>query len=51
MEVDDISQMIIATRSSVVNSVIDRHIVPQSLAEQWDISSLEGDLEKEFGYR
>ena len=49
MAVDDISEMIITTRSSVVNSVIDRHIVPQSLAEQWDIPSLEGDLENEFG--
>ena len=33
MAVDDISEMIITTRSSVVNSVIDRHIVPQSIAE------------------
>jgi preprotein translocase subunit SecA len=49
MAVDDISEMIMTTRSSVVNSVIDRHIVPQSIAEQWDIPSLEGDLENEFG--
>jgi preprotein translocase subunit SecA len=49
MVVDDISETIAVTRSSVVNSVIDRHIAPQSLAEQWDTSGLEKDLENEFG--
>jgi preprotein translocase subunit SecA len=49
METDDISETIATTRSTVVNLVIDRHIHPQSLAEQWNVSSLEQDLEKEFG--
>ena len=49
METDDISETIATTRSTVVNLVIDRHIHPQSLAEQWNVSSLEQDLKKEFG--
>ena len=49
MITDDISETISTTRVSVVNSVIDRHILPQSLAEQWDVQKLEQDLSKEFG--
>ena len=49
MEVDDISETIEATRSVVINAVIDRHITPQSLEEQWSIPNLEKDLESEFG--
>lgn len=48
MAVDDISQTISATRSVVINAVIDRHISPQSLEEQWNIPGLEKDLVAEF---
>ena len=49
MAVDDISETIAATRSVVINAVIDRHITPQSLEEQWSIPNLEKDLVTEFG--
>jgi len=49
MGVDDISDTIMTTRSLVVNEVIDRHIPPDSLAEQWDVDSLEKELNSEFG--
>jgi len=49
MVTDDISETIMTTRSSVINAVIDRHIAPQSLSEQWAVQSLEQDLSKEFG--
>ena len=49
MEVEDISANIEAMRADVVGEVIDRHIPPQSLEEQWDIEGLEKDLDSEFG--
>jgi len=51
MDVDDISTNIEAMRQDVVENVINRSIPPQSLEEQWDIDSLEKDLEGEFGIR
>jgi len=48
MESDDISEVIAAIREEIVNDVISACIPPQSLEEQWDISGLEKDLEKEF---
>jgi preprotein translocase subunit SecA len=49
MSTDDISDIIINVRAEVVESAIDRFIAPQSLAEQWDVSGLEAELEKQFG--
>lgn len=48
MESDDISQTIENLYDEVVNSVIDDAIPPQSLEEQWDIPSLETQLQTEL---
>ncbi|GIS90672.1 MAG: hypothetical protein CM1200mP20_07130 [Pseudomonadota bacterium] len=49
MEVDDISETIETAQNEVVNEVIDIHVPPQSLEEQWDIKGLESDLQTKFG--
>jgi len=49
MSTDDIEDVITNVRAEVVNSSIDGFIAPQSLAEQWDVSGLETELEKQFG--
>ena len=49
MEVDDISETVDMSRSEVVNEVIDVHVPPESLEEQWDIKGLESDLQTNFG--
>ena len=49
MEVDDISETVDMARSEVVNEVIDVHVPPESLEEQWDIKGLESDLQTNFG--
>jgi preprotein translocase subunit SecA len=49
MEVDDISDTIGVARTEVVNELIDVHLPPESLEEQWDIPSLEKEVEARFG--
>ena len=49
METDDISESIRAIRTDVVNGVINLHLPPESMAEQWDIKALEEHLQREFG--
>jgi preprotein translocase subunit SecA len=49
MEVDDISESIIAIRADVVNTIVSLFIPPESIAEQWDVKGLEGHLEREYG--
>jgi preprotein translocase subunit SecA len=51
MEVEDISESIGAIRHDVVSEVINQHIPPQSLEEQWDVKGLEENFEHEFGLR
>ena len=51
METEDISDYISHTRAETVSLVIDRSISPQSLEEQWDVESLEADIESEFGLK
>ncbi len=48
LEEEEITETIDAIRSDVVNEVIDEHIPPQTLEEQWDIPGLEQRLENEF---
>lgn len=48
MATDDIEDVITNVRAEVVDACIDGFIPPQSLAEQWDISGLETELEKQF---
>ncbi len=49
MDSDDISETIENLRYDMVNSVIDGHIPPQSLEEQWDIPGLTDALRENFG--
>lgn len=51
MDVEDISQNIQTMKETVVESIVDRSIPPQSLEEQWDVDSLEKDIEGEFGIK
>ena len=48
LDEEDIAEVVHAIRSDVINSVIDQHISPQSLAEMWDITGLEEQLKGEF---
>lgn len=48
MAADDISDTIDQLREDVVKQIIDQHIPPQSLEEQWDIESLKNHLREDF---
>ncbi len=49
MGADEIGDVVANVRTEVVNSRIDGHIPPQSLAEQWDVPGLETELQSQFG--
>jgi preprotein translocase subunit SecA len=49
MDVDDISESITTIRHEVVAELINQHIPPESLEEQWDIPGLEEVLERDLG--
>ncbi|KAA3632514.1 MAG: preprotein translocase subunit SecA [Proteobacteria bacterium] len=51
MRVDDISEYVQSMRDEVVTGVIDQHIPPDTLEEQWDVPGLENALESEFGVK
>ena len=51
MDVDDISESITSIRLDVVNELMNQHIPPESLEEQWDVPGLEESLEREFGLK
>lgn len=44
----DISETITVIREDVINAVIDEYVPPQSLAELWDLKSLEERLRADF---
>jgi len=46
---DDVSELVEDMRSEVVSNIVDMHIPPQSVPEQWDIPALETSIETEFG--
>jgi len=48
MAEEDVSERIKSMRVDVLNSVIDGHIAPNSMEEQWDVSGLADELEAEF---
>jgi preprotein translocase subunit SecA len=48
LETTDISATITAMRADVAGSLIDQHIVPGSMEEQWDAEGLERTLESEL---
>ncbi len=45
---DDISEIISAIRSDVINDVISKYIPAKTMEEQWDVSGLEEHLNDEF---
>ena len=49
METGDIAADLAHSRGEVIAQIIDRHIPPDSLAEQWDIAALTRELAAEFG--
>ena len=49
MATDDVSEYIQHNREETINAVISRSVPPQTLEEQWDIGTLEQDLDREFG--
>jgi preprotein translocase subunit SecA len=48
MVAEDISEAITAIRHDVVSQLVDQHIPPQTMEEQWDIQGLEEALEREM---
>ena len=51
MESDDISEYITHARGEVLAVAIDRCIPPNTLEEQWDVATLEQELETDFGIK
>ncbi len=51
MDVDDISESVTTIRHDVVNELVNLHIPPESLEEQWNVPGLEESLEREFGLK
>ncbi|MEX2130978.1 MAG: preprotein translocase subunit SecA [Pseudohongiellaceae bacterium] len=51
MASNDVSQLIAEMREEVISHLVDGHIPPQSVPEQWDIAGLETTIEAEFGSR
>ncbi|MEI7035815.1 preprotein translocase subunit SecA [Fulvimonas yonginensis] len=49
LEGEDVSATIADIREDVVESIVHRHVPPDSIDEQWDIPGLERALESEFG--
>jgi preprotein translocase subunit SecA len=48
---ENIGETISAMRRDVINTVIDTHIPPDSMEEQWDVAGAEKAIEAEFGFR
>ena len=51
LEATDISETIRSMREGAIDAVISQHILPGSVAEQWDAPGLEKSLAGEFGLR
>jgi preprotein translocase subunit SecA len=51
MDVEDISESITSIRHEVVTEMINQHVPPESLEEQWHIEALEESLERELGLK
>jgi preprotein translocase subunit SecA len=49
MVASDVSEMVQSIRQSVIDSVVNQHIPPGSIDEQWDVSGLQEALASEFG--
>lgn len=51
MASEDVSDNITSLRETVVEALIDEHMPPNSMEEQWTLAALEEKLEKEFDYK
>ena len=51
MAATDVSESVAALRRDVVNDIVSASIPPGSLEEQWDLATLEQDLERELGLK
>ena len=49
LSAENIADTIQAMRGDVINTVIDQHIIPGSMEEQWDVDGAEKALQAEFG--
>ncbi len=49
LDVEDISESVRNIRREVIRALVDSHIPPESLEEQWDTAGLQESLEREFG--
>ncbi|HET6804272.1 MAG TPA: preprotein translocase subunit SecA [Frateuria sp.] len=49
LEGEDVSATIADIREDVVESIVNSHVPPDSIDEQWDIAGLERALDSEFG--
>ncbi|MGD2113249.1 MAG: preprotein translocase subunit SecA, partial [Gammaproteobacteria bacterium] len=50
METDDVSDIVEAIRSDVVNHLISIYIPPGSMDDQWDVAGLEEALQREYAF-
>jgi preprotein translocase subunit SecA len=48
LEAEDISAGILGMHAQILNDVVSEHIIPGSMAEQWDVAGLETALAGEF---
>ncbi|MDH3980155.1 MAG: preprotein translocase subunit SecA [Gammaproteobacteria bacterium] len=50
METDDVSDIVDAIRTDMVNALISTYIPPASMDDQWDVPGLEEALQREYGF-
>lgn len=48
MASDDVSELLTDMRKEVIEQLVDDHVPPQSIPEQWDIAGLEQAIETQF---
>ncbi len=51
MAAEDVADAVAGIRHEVVNSIIDRFVIPKSPEEMWDIPGLNQAIERDFGVR
>ncbi len=51
LEAESVRENIDGIRGDVVADIVERHVPPDSIDEQWDLPGLESTLEQEFGLR
>lgn len=48
LEAKDVTDIVVNMREDVIRQLVDAHIPPDSLEEQWDVSGLEATLKEDF---